>query len=127
MNPHQKISLDPKLKEAYDSVMNIKTPQAAPPPITQAPVISQSSWPRSRPQIISQPPISFPQPSFQPHPLITPTIVAYNSPTQNKQAEGKWGWRWILVVFAIAVFLLGYSIFWIKVFGIKLPFLSSFL
>jgi len=192
MDP-QKNTLDPKLKEAYDSVMGFKIPNApqpavvAPPPSPQKPVVSPTTWPASGPQItnqspsippqepvvspiswsasdpqpiskpppptllphepvvspsasqssgpqiISQPPTSFPQPSSIQHsPLPVPKIVTYHSSDKNtqhnKQAQGKkWRLRWVLIFFLIAAFLLGYAIFWIKVFGIKLPFLSNFL
>ena len=164
MDP-QKNTLDPKLKEAYDSVMGVKIPNAPQPPVAppapQEPVVTSIGWSASDPQpiskppptpilppqepvvspsilqspgpqIISQPPTSFPQPSSLPHsPLPVPKIVAFHSSTQNtqhnKQVQGKkWRLRWVLVVFLIAAFLLGYAIFWIKAFGIKIPILSSF-
>ena len=134
MDPQQKVSLDPKLKEVYDSVMGNNAPSGfkPPPPSPQEPAIVPTVLSASGPQIVSQPLTFSPQPSFQsyqPMHLAThvPTIVAYHSSVQNKQTqEKKWRLRWILVAFLIVAFLLGYAIFWIKVFGIKLPLLSSF-
>lgn len=135
MDP-QKTSPDPKLKEAYDSVMGIMMPPVPQPPVTpflpQEPVVSPIALPATGPQATSQLPSSFPQPTFQPQSQQpVPETVAYNSSAQNKQQNNqvqgkKWRLRWALVFFAIVAFLLGYAIFWTKVFGIKLPILSNF-
>ena len=169
MDP-QKMTLDPKLKEAYDSVMGVNTPPASHPPVAPTPpqapqslpqkpiaepfawhasdpqvsnepsaalpkesIIPASPLSQSEPQIIAQPTVSLPQPSSVPHsPLPVPKIVAFHSSAQNTQQNKqtqvkKWRLRWVLVIFLIVAFLLGYAIFWIKVFGIKLPILSNFL
>lgn len=129
MNPQEKVSFDPKLKEAYDSVMGIENSQTSSPtpivPTIQEPINVPAASSSSEPQIISQPPISSPQPPIEPDPKPKSIVVAYHTSPQNKdQSNKKWNWGLIIVALIAVFILLAYAIFWIKVFDFKLPFLS---
>ncbi len=119
MDPKPKAYLDPKLKEAYDSVMGRQTKREAQQP-PQPPIL-----PPSGPQIISQPPIFSPQPSVASNEVHKPVIVAYNSQAQKEKAlNNKVSWRWTLMIVVALVLLLVYFFFWAKLLDIKIPFLS---
>lgn len=133
MDPQREASLDAKLKKAYDSVMEINTSQETPPlPLSpQESTTEPVATPVSNIQTISPPPTtSTPQSYFQPDPIPESAITPNKTnelPIQNIDNQSrKFNFRWILVAFTIAGFILGYSILWRKVFGIEIPFISSF-
>lgn len=139
MDPKQ---LDPKLKEAYDRVMGTSTtPPAANPPA--APVVNPSPAPEpipSNPEPLTQTPFTPPQP-------VTPEPVVPNEPVTPQPApaepttsveskvqingfvaadhQKKSGISPAIVILGVIVFLVVYSLFWIKFFGVSLPFLPQ--
>ncbi len=112
MDPQKLSQLDPKLREAYQRVMETSIPQPqASPPQAQAPT----------------------QPISEPQPAITPAEVSpvQNSPnftspapeTQTMAVKKKNGMMPILIGIAALVFVAVYTLFWTKIFNFKLPFL----
>lgn len=135
MDPQKQAFIDAKRKEIYDRVMAISTSPTAPPPVIpiSQPIFKPEPIPAQPGPITPQsntPPDPSPQSYFQPDPIPESTIIANNAnttPTQNINAQSKKRrWPWILAAFVIVAFLLGYAIFWVKVFGVEIPFLSSF-
>ena len=140
--------LDPKLKAIYENVMGgsaipnptIQTPTS---PISQSPVVSTNTVPIPpvqpvqpiqspispinptipKPPIVAAAPVTPVQPTQSiPSPRQTqpqPTASIQTSvPTQKKKMS-----KTILLIPLGIIFLVAYAIFWIKFFGIKLPFL----
>lgn len=139
MDPHQQQlnQLDPKLKEAYEKVMgkgnppantnlqpNIPTtnenpnlaninPIQAPEPASQA---TTGPW---APPV--QPGLSTPPPAFQPKPvgtLNTNPLSAHGFVAKKKNTVSP-----AIIVIGTIVFLVVYTLFWMKFFGINIPFL----
>lgn len=152
MDPQKLSQLDPKLREAYQRVMGttIPDPQAQTPLPDEAsakagsPISDPTSTPQ--PQSPSTPaPKSFfiPQPETNPQPQAPlaggpapePTIPAQPIPTQNFTApppmpqtqtmavKKKSGITPVLFGIVGLIFLVIYTLFWTKIFNLKLPFL----
>lgn len=96
MNPKNLTQLDPKLREAYERVMG-----------TSAPTQAQTST------TLITPPNSAPVVS-------TPTPEPQSQVVASKKREGI---SPILIAIAVILFFTVYSIIWIKVFNLKVPFL----
>lgn len=111
--------LDPKLKETYERVMGTSarpTPVAPQPTIQNQTIQSQPTQPQPMPQPVQQ---ARPQPIAQPQPVQAQPIQKQQEQTLKKKIK-------ILPVFIILggiIFLLGYVLFWTKIFNLKLPFL----
>lgn len=121
-------TLDPKLKETYERVMGTSTtpiqktnlfipkPVAPQPTIQNQTIQSQPIQPQPTPQPIKpvQPqPIPQSQP-VQEQPIQTPQTTSLKK--RNKMLP-------IFLVLAGIVFLIGYTIVWLKIFNLNLPFL----
>lgn len=132
MDPKAAPTLDPKLKEAYDRVMGATVPKTPP----QMPSVDLPTPPK-------EPEKPFPQP-VTPTPIATSNVVGANAaqgvnpstpvapihtvvhPSSGFVApheEKKSPVSGTLLVIAGVVFLLVYTLFWLKWFGIALPFL----
>jgi len=101
MNPKNLSHLDPKLREAYERVMGTSAP--TPPSPTPTPPITPSG----------------------PAPMITtPVQTQENSQSQVVVNKKKGKLSPILVAITVILFFAVYTIIWIVVFGLKIPFLS---
>ena len=167
MDPNKLGQLDPKLKEAYDRVMNAATPPPPPPPpYSQTPQTAQTSPSQGvNPPPPPPPPLSSPQtakeesssPPPPPHlsmpakevpPLVntpppdistkgfTPMNASVSVSSSNTIASKFPAYKagtlkahkggnvptvlWILLA---AVFFIAYTLIWVRVLGVSLPFL----
>lgn len=146
MDPQKLAQLDPKLREAYQRVMGtpippMPTPQPKPEP-AQPPVSEPHPAP-SIPKPIAEPE---PQPAINPQPQTIPTQPASNfvqmssevastpataSPnftvpapqTQTIVLKKKNGMLPVLFVIVALIFIAIYTLFWVKIFNLRLPFL----
>jgi hypothetical protein len=152
MDPKQHAAqLDPKMKEAYDKVMNTVI-AASPTPTTTPPTPGTSPIQGTATQKPTNPPMTPPiTPSSVPPPITTtvsvsrpvtqPTITQVTSPvsptahrepekvhiggaptgfTTKKQSAGI---SPVFYVIGAIIFLVVYTIFWLKFFQIPVPFL----
>ena len=109
--------LDPKIKEAYDKVMNTAI-AAAPPADSQPPPPQPSTQPPPQPTITQVMPTVTP-PRREPATIHIGGVPASHASTTEKKSK-------ILPVLYITggiIFLLVYTIFWLKFFNIPTPFL----
>jgi hypothetical protein len=152
MDPQKLSQLDPKLRDVYQRIMGtqVSKPQPAPIPQQSEPVQEQTFMPPIS-QIQPQPqpfPAQQPQPVVpaQPSPVFaqmnpqiptpTPTmaassnfaapIVSATPQAQGMVIEKKGGSSIKFILFGILalIFLVIYTLFWTKIFNLKLPFLS---
>jgi len=100
MNPNNLSHLDPKLKEAYERVMGTTIPAQA-----QTPSPAPTTTPAPFPTVSAPTPVQEPQSQM----VVNKKKVVGLSP--------------ILVAVAVILFFLAYTIIWIKVFNLKVPFL----
>ncbi len=129
--------LDPKLREAYERVMNGPSASsgASTPPSNPAQSLPQ------QPGSVSPPPpeVQTPVPEPAPAPLVSPTPplapapasnnFAFNSNYQSnqsttttvKKAGGKLSS--ILIILGLVVLLVAYTFVWVYLFKLKIPFL----
>lgn len=135
MDPQKLASLDPKLREAYQRVMGTPLPQVQPASPRGEPV---------QPPTPSQPPVSEPEPAIpQQPPLGANNFVQMNSevasaPTAAPPAspnfvapatastiavKKKSMMMPVMIGAAALVFLAIYTLFWTKLFSLKVPFL----
>ena len=136
MDPKATTTLDPKLKEAYDRVMGSSIP-----PTPQVPTIPQP------PELKTDTAAAQPLPPMQPmqksvvtppenmHPAAPSPMVSSPSMTSMHATvttpsgfvahpeNKKGGISWKLLVILAVVFLIIYTLFFVKFFGIPLPFL----
>jgi outer membrane biosynthesis protein TonB len=145
MDPKAGQILDPKLKEAYDRVMGASIPQAAPPappPVTHTtaatplphmeppkPVVDahplinplpkeeHAAASSASPQSATASPTA-PAPGAQPHGTMS-FSAAYVAPHGEKKAPISG----TLLIIAGMLFLAVYTLFWMKWFGMAIPFL----
>lgn len=124
--------LDPKLREAYERVMNGPSPvpsginvppanPAAPPPVTQ-PIVTPAPEPE---------PVPAPTPVSPPPPTPVPAAsnFAFNANYQTnqgttttvKKAGGKMSS--VLIILGLVVLLVAYTFVWVYLFKLKIPFL----
>lgn len=130
MNPTLAQTLDPKLKEAYDRVMGTQTSPSQPP--TPAPNVPPAST-IEQPVTVPPTPTSF-TPPIQPSPAhsepaepVEPVTQVYHAQAQpvstttlNSQKKSKISW-WVFVLMGLAFFIV-YTLVWIRVFNVSLPF-----
>ena len=100
MNPTNLSHLDPKLREAYERVMGTSAPAQS-----QTPAVS----------------IIPPNPAQT---VTTPVQTQGNSQSQVIVNKKRMGLSPILIAIAVILFFAVYTIIWIIVFGLKIPFLS---
>ncbi len=120
MDPKSTQTLDPKLKEAYDRVMGTTLPQTSPPPITEKPTAPMDPMTTHEPQNKpSAPPIH--QTTQMPTPITTAPHISsgFVAPHEEKKPAVSG----TLLIIAGVVFLIVYTLFWLKRFGIAIPFL----
>jgi len=125
MDPKAAQTLDPKLKEAYDRVMGATVPKTPPP---QMPSVDIPTPPKEPEKPFSQPiaptPINAAQSAANSPPAAPVHTVAHpSSGFVAPHEEKKSPISGTLLVIAGVVFLLVYTLFWLKWFGIALPFL----
>lgn len=126
-------NLDPKLREAYERVMNTtispanapsQQPTVAPSP---RPLPSQTSPQIPKPAAVNETPVMLPMPSAslptnspviqkQP-PSTVANIVTTSMPQHNS------GILPIVIILGAIIFFAVYAVFWLKFFQIQLPFL----
>lgn len=150
MDPHQQQlnQLDPKLKEAYERVMGIgKIPPSPPanPPVSPQSPLGQGAADTSAERVRTPLPISpIPIPPVTPASTppnqtpatgwtspVPPPAAAMPPVMPGKNAFGEHGFvakkkstvSPVIIVLGVIVFLTVYTIFWIKFFNIKVPFL----
>lgn len=136
MDPQKLSQLDPKLRSAYERVMGTTIPQPTP---AQA----QTTPPQSQPQPAASIPKPMSQPATNPQPqssnfvhmnsqIPTSTAAPITSnpnfaiptiPTQTTAMKKKSGMMPILFVILGVIFIAVYTLFWTKIFNLKLPFL----
>ena len=122
--------LDPKLREAYERVMNGPSPAPsgtnvppsnplAPPPVTP-PITTQTPEPEAVP---APAPVSPP-----PAPAPAASSFAFNANYQTnqgtttvKKAGGKMSS--VLIILGLVVLLVAYTFVWVYLFKLKIPFL----
>lgn len=138
MDPKQ---LDPKLKEAYDRVMGTSfTPPAATPTPTQsastpAPVAEPAPIVPAAEPMATQTPVT-PQPvtpvelTSEPVPFQPTTSVESKMPINgfvaaDANTQKKHGVSPVIIILGVIVFLVVYALFWVKFFGVSLPFLPQ--
>lgn len=110
MDPIKPVDLNPKLKEAYERVMGTaQTPQT-----TQATTPPYAS------------PITTPAPTVSPE--VKPAEINAAKPVtafvaKPSQKGLNFSFPLPLLILFVILFLLGYTLFWLKFFKISLPFL----
>ena len=124
MDSKQLNTLDPKLKETYERVMGTSSQPNVSQPITQKPTTqSQPLQPQPfqpiKPQPIQQPIQTSKATPFQTQPTQTQPIQG----PQTKSIKKTNKMLPILLVLTGIVFLIGYTIIWLKIFNLNLPFL----
>jgi len=130
-DPNQQLSnLDPKLKEAYDRVMGtpVTTPAGSPPNLSGSPASPSPTINPTPVQPVSPNPVTV-------GPTLPPVGVRRepekiqiggNSGTQTHgyvAPKKKNGLPTVLLVFGGIIFLIVYTIFWLKFFQIPVPYL----
>ncbi|MEK7534272.1 MAG: hypothetical protein AAB600_02935 [Patescibacteria group bacterium] len=131
--------LDPKLKETYERVMGTAiqpTPRTSPfmpkpanpfpptQPVTPQPIIQKPTIQSQPSQPIQSQSIQQPIQTFKAKPLQAQPAQA--QPIQRQQAQSlkkKNKILPVLVALGVIVLLIGYALFWIKIFNLKIPFL----
>lgn len=117
MDPQKPVQLDPKLKEVYERVMGTTTSQSAPSTIPQ----TTSVAPQPQPQTIQ--PITPPQTTMSTTPADSPKSPVTAFVAKPSQKGLNFSFPLPLLVLFVILFLLGYTLFWLKFFKISLPFL----
>ncbi|MCL5438992.1 MAG: hypothetical protein M1268_03310 [Patescibacteria group bacterium] len=124
MDPKNPSQLDPKLKEAYDRVMGTNISPSSP---ASQPSMSTPQSPISEP---AAPQVFTPTTSPRPQTVSAssqPQTTMVNSPSSSFVAKpGKaksGGFSPVLIIFGLLVFFAVYALFWVKFFGISIPFL----
>lgn len=145
MDPKQNAQLDPKLKEAYDRVMGTATPTTTPPPVD-----SMATGPASAPSPVSATPVvsptvspatpttaPTPEPALPVAPVVMPhstetvriggntPIEVQHTTTGTTHNETKKGISPIIIILGAIVFLLVYSLFWIKFLNVPIPYINQ--
>lgn len=134
-------NLDPKLKEAYDRVMTMNPPTSPQTPTTPPPqtiIPAQPATPTTAPTPVSPPTSPQPQPTTTPFSVaipVQPTGMAAGTtplnapatqaaPTAASGKSAKHGSPIMSVVFIVCgvVFILAYTLFWIKILNFQTPF-----
>ncbi len=117
MDPKATANLDPKLKEAYDRVMSTPVPKPADFSVAQESM--HATIPLApTPQTVSPTPVT---PASTPPPQVKQAVSF--AVTMPKHSGG--GSKMLPILFGLGglVFFVVYAIFWVKFFGLKVPFL----
>lgn len=138
MDPQKLASLDPKLREAYQRVMGTPIPPPTPTPPAPEPQSIPTPTATPEPQFSIPSQAELPEPS-QPQPPVQPTnfdqmdsqVPATPSqnfirpPAQVQTMSVKKKNSMMPILFAIAglFFIAIYTLFWLKIFNFKFPFL----
>lgn len=124
MDPKTLPTLDPKLKEAYERVMGSSV--TPPPPVQPQPVPAAPQPPPPAPAksdvASATSDVALAGGSSVHH--TTTSFVAGNV-AGNVEAAGKPKISPLVLVFAGVIFLLVYTLFWMRFFNLPLPFLSQ--
>lgn len=119
--------LDPKLQATYDRVMGTAMPKqpisaipAKPATTINKPSVSIFDSLRTRDNSKTFQPITK---SSIPQPIKQTKQSASIPQTQTQPEKKKNKLKPLLIIFGGIIFLLGYTLIWIKIFGLKLPFL----
>lgn len=128
--------LDPKLREAYERVMNgPSSPQPAPTQTEQQPSSAQQSSPQSTIQTQTPPPTPNPTPIQTAGPPQAPTssTISYNATSTNSnqgisavKRGGGSKFSTVFILLGLIVLLVVYTFVWVYVFKLKVPFLPQF-
>lgn len=120
MDPKAAPTLDPKLKEAYDRVMGATVPKTPPlqMPSVDLPTTHTEPIQAAPPPANINPPTANATPATAAHPPVHPSSGFVAAHEEKKSPVSG-----TLLVIAGVVFLLVYTLFWLKWFGIPLPFL----
>ena len=129
MDPKPTANLDPRPEGISNPTMG-GSPTAIPMPAPSEPPTTEPQQPpmgiqEPQPQVVAQ--AEIPSPVLSPQPQTAPIAPAQTTSSTTeplKNAEKKRGWGWILIAAGIVISILAYAIFWLKVFNLKLPFLS---
>lgn len=119
MDPKTLPTLDPKLKEAYERVMGSSVTPPPPAPVQPQPV---PAAPQPPPPAPAKSDVELAGGSSVHH--TTTSFVAGNV-AGNVEAAGKPKISPLILVFAGVIFLLVYTLFWMRFFNLPLPFLSQ--
>ncbi|MBI2074803.1 MAG: hypothetical protein HYT83_03145 [Candidatus Levybacteria bacterium] len=144
MDPKQ---LDPKLKEAYNRVMGTSIPSPTPPsptsnPTAPEPVVPVSTPPANPIPKPTQSPMTNPVTPVAPQPAAQEPVMAVtpepipSQPTASVESkipisgfvapeQKKHGISPLIIVLGMLVFFVVYALFWVKFFGVSLPFLPQ--
>jgi hypothetical protein len=130
MDPQKLSQLDPKLREAYQRVMGTTIPEPAAPNQAPAPAPLQPTPPVAQPQPVTNPQAA-PEPAIPQQP--TSNFVQMNStvaaiPADQAQSgtvlKKKSGLMPVLFIIAGLIFVGIYTLFWVKIFNLQVPFLQ---
>lgn len=143
MDPKSSAPLDPKLQEAYNKVMGTQVPATTPPADTTSlatppqTMPSMPTAPTAMPTDTSMSSMSsapLPTPTEPTMPASTETVSVGNAPTISYDnvtpAQGfsadkkKMKISPIILVIGGIVFLVVYSLVWIKVFNLQVPYIN---
>lgn len=121
--------LDPKFKEAYERVMgaNFSAQPAAPQPVTPQPAAPVQSTPPPPPIPAAQPTGPAPLPiAGQPAPIPQPQPAGFTGQSAGSGVpRKKKGMSPVMIAAGVIIFFLIYTIIWVKIFNLSLPFMSS--
>jgi len=130
MDPQKLSQLDPKLREAYQRVMGTTIPEPAVPNQAPATAPLQPTPPVTQPQPVINPQAA-PEPAIPQQP--TSNFVQMNStvaaiPADQAQSgtvlKKKSGLMPVLFIIAGLIFIGIYTLFWVKIFNLQVPFLQ---
>ncbi len=136
MDPKSTQPLDPKLQEAYDKVMGVPVPPTAPVasfPQTATDASSPQSDPPSAPQPIDTiqantdtvTPSAMDQTVQVGGGMSAPFTYETPDPSQSFSAKKKkMKISPIVLTFGAVIFLIVYSLVWIKVFNLRVPYIN---
>jgi hypothetical protein len=133
MDPKSAQTLDPKLKEAYDRVMGATLPTTPATPSSPPSMATTPAAPHHDPldtmATKENPAMHTPLPTHQPQTVTPPPTPMATTPLHTSSGfvasheEKKAPVSGTLLIVAGGVFLLVYTLFWLKWFGVPLPFL----
>ncbi|HEX7042483.1 MAG TPA: hypothetical protein VF189_04490 [Patescibacteria group bacterium] len=146
MDPKQTAQLDPKLKEAYDRVMGTPTTQQVPTipnaPTVPSPQVSPSPQDPTMPSMTQTPApsLSPSMPASNPPLPVAPVVMPHSTETikigggnpqpvaspQGMVAKPtKKGISPVILILGAVVFLVAYTLFWVKFLNVPIPFINQ--
>lgn len=136
MDPKSAQISDPKLKEAYDRVMGMSLPKAThntePPKVAEKPMDTPLPTPPTQqphdPLMATAheqaaPPANHASPTTAPAPTPAHASMSFSTAYVAPHEDKKSPISAPLLLFAGVIFLIVYTLFWMKWFGMTLPFL----